>query len=128
MLQEDVKHLNMTLFSGQEWVFQLDSITAQEAKTTQEWLRRKVPAFISTEDWPSRSPDLIALDSKLWAVVEDMACQKRQNNLDSLTRSLVKAAAEIPLKMVHATIAEWPEGLKACVGAQGSHFEWQYYK
>jgi hypothetical protein len=52
-----------------------------------------------------------------------MACPKRHNNLDSLKRSLVKAAAEIPLETVCAAIAEWPEHLKACVGAEGGHFE-----
>jgi hypothetical protein len=62
-------------------------------------------------------------DYKLWAVLEDMACRKCHNNLDSLKRSLVKAVAEIPLETVHATIAEWPEHLKACFGAEGGHFE-----
>jgi len=51
-----------------------------------------------------------------------MACQKSHNNLDSLTRSITKAAAEIPLE-TRAAIAEWPERLKGCVGAEGSHFE-----
>jgi hypothetical protein len=40
----------------------------------------------------------------------------------------MNAAAEIPLEMVRAAIAEWPEHLKACVEAQGGHFEWHYYK
>jgi len=30
---------------------------------------------------------------------------------------------EIPLETVRAAIAEWPEHLKACVGAEGGHFE-----
>jgi hypothetical protein len=99
-----------------------------KAKTTQEWLRRNIPAFISGKDWPSGSPDLNSQDYKLWAVLEDIACQKHHNNLDSLTRSLVKAATEIPLETVHTVIAEWPEHLKACVKAEGSRFEWHYYK
>jgi len=99
-----------------------------KAKTTQEWLRRNFPAFISAEDWPSGSPDLNPRDNKLWTVLEDMACQKRHNNLDSLNRSLVKAAAEIPLETVRAAIAEWSERLKACFKAEGGHFEWHYYK
>ena len=49
VLQGAVKHLNMT-FIGQEWVFQQDSVPAQTAKTTQEWLRRKLLAFISAEN------------------------------------------------------------------------------
>jgi hypothetical protein len=64
----------------------------------------------------------------LWAVLKDTACQKRHNNLDSLKRYLVKAAAEIPLETVRAAIAEWPARLKACVEAEGGHFEWHYYK
>jgi hypothetical protein len=56
-----------------------------------------------------------------------MACRKH-HNLDSLKRSLMKAAAEIPLETVRAAIAEWPEHLTACVEAQGAHFEWHYYK
>jgi hypothetical protein len=79
--------------------------------------------FIRAEDLPSRIPDLNPLDYKLWAVLEDMACRKRHNKLDSLKRSLVKAAAEIPLDTVRATIPEWTESLKACVGAEGGHFE-----
>jgi hypothetical protein len=80
-------------------------------------------AFISAEDWPSGNPDLNPLDYKLWTVLEDMACRQRHNNLDSLKRSLVKAAAEIPLETVCATTAEWPERFKACVQAEGGHFE-----
>jgi len=97
--------------------------SCQKAKTIQEWLQRNIPAFISAEDWPLGSPDLNRRDYKLWAVLEDMACQKRHNNLDSLKRSLVKAAAEIPLETVRAAITEWPERLKACVEAEGGHFE-----
>jgi hypothetical protein len=95
---------------------------------TQEWLWRNVPAFISAEDWPLGSPDLNPQDYKLWAVLEDMACQKCHNSLDSLKRSLMKAAAEIPLETVRVVIAEWPERLNTCVGAEGGHFEWHYYK
>jgi len=99
-----------------------------KAKMTQELLRRNVQAFIRAEDWPSGSPDLNPRDYKLWYVLEDMACQKRHNNLDSLKRNLVKAAAGIPLETVRAVIAEWPERLKARVEAEGGHFEWHYYK
>jgi len=115
----------MTLFSGHEWVFQQDSVPAQKAKTTQEWLRWNVPAFISAEDWPSGSPDLNPLDYTLWAVLQDMACRKRHNNLDSLKRSLVKAAAEIPLETVRChdnSVAG--ASLKASVEAKDGHFEW----
>jgi len=69
------------------------------------------------------SPDLKPPDYKLWAVLEDMTCQKHHNNPDSLKRSLVKTAADIPLETVCAVIAEWLEHLKACIRAEGGHFE-----
>jgi hypothetical protein len=72
MLREAVKHLNMTFFSGQEWVFQQDSDPAQKAKTTQEWLRRNLLAFISAKNLLSGSAGLTTLD-KLWSVLENMA-------------------------------------------------------
>jgi len=105
MLQGVVKHLNMT-FSGQESVFQQDSVPAQKAKTTQEWLQKNLLAFISAENWLLGSADLKTLDNKLWAVLKNVACRKRHNSLETLRRSLVKAAAEIPLEMEHAVTAE----------------------
>ena len=128
VLQEVVRSFNTTLFSGHEWVFQQDPAPAQKVKTTQEWLRRNVPAFISAEDWPSGSPDLKTLDYELWAFLEDMACRKRHNNLEGLKRSLVKAATYFPLETVRVAIAPWTKRLKACVEAEGGHFEWCYYK
>jgi len=66
----------MTLFSGQERVFQQDSVPAQKAKTTQEWLRRNVLAFISADNLLLGNADLRPLDNKLWDVLEDTACHK----------------------------------------------------
>jgi len=100
MLQGVVKPLNMNLFNGQKWVFQQDSAPAHKVKTTEEWLWRNFLSFISTQNWPLGSPDLNPLDCKLWAVLKDMACQKNHNNLESLARSFVKAAAEISLETV----------------------------
>jgi hypothetical protein len=117
VLQGVVKHLNMTLFSGQEWVFQQDSVPDQKAETIQEWLRGNLQAFISAENWLSGSADLKPLDNNLWAVLADMACQKRHNSLEGMRRSLVKAAAEIPLETERAATAECPECLKVSVEA-----------
>ena len=100
MLQGVVKPLKMSLFNGQEWVSQQDSAPAHKAKTTEEWLRRNLLVFVSAENWPSGSPDLNPLDCKLWAVLKDIACQKNHNNLESLKRSFLQAAAEIPLETV----------------------------
>jgi len=69
----------MALFNGHKWVFQQDSAPAHKAKTTQEWLRSNLLAFISPENWLSGSPDLKPLKRKLWAVLEDIAWRRHHN-------------------------------------------------
>lgn len=123
VLQDLVLPLNETLFNGAHWVFQQDSAPAHKARITQAWLRDHLPEFISTEEWPSASPDLNPLDYKLWSYLEAQACRTRHPNIDSLKRALVRAVDEIPLEKVRAAIDDWPRRLKACVKSNGGHFE-----
>lgn len=123
VLDNVVKPLNSTLFANKPWVFQQDSAPAHKAKTTQEWLKNNVPGFISTDQWPSGSPDLNPLDYKLWSVLEGMACSTRHPNIDSLKRALVRAVAKFPMDVVRAAIDEWPNRLHSCWKANGGHFE-----
>jgi hypothetical protein len=106
----------MTLFSGQIRVFQQESVPTQKAMTKQEWLQRDLLAFVRVKIWFLGSADLKTLDNKLWTVLEDMVCQKL-HSLENLRRSLLKAAAEIPLETEHVATAKWPKHLKACVEA-----------
>ena len=39
-----------------------------------------------------------------------------------------ESSARDPPGNVRAAIAEWQERLKACVEADGGHFEWHHYK
>jgi hypothetical protein len=102
--------------------------TCPKAKTNQEWLRGKRSGLYQHRGLALGESRPQPRDYKFWTLLEEMVCQKRHNNLDSLKRSLVKAAAQIPLEMVRDKIAEWLEHLKACVEAEGGHFEWHYYK
>jgi len=115
VLQEVVKQLNMTFFIGQKWVFQQDSVPAQKSRLLRSgcggtiWpssvLRIGFRGVQTSKPWTT----------KLWAVLDDMACRERHNSLESLRRSLVKEAAEIPLETERAATTEWPESLNACV-------------
>ncbi|KAI6659697.1 hypothetical protein LOD99_14622 [Oopsacas minuta] len=49
-------------FNGAHWVSQQDSALSHKAKMTSEWLKLNVPEFISTEEWPTSSPDLNPMD------------------------------------------------------------------
>nr|AEO90418.1 putative MhmaT1 transposase [Misgolas hubbardi] len=111
VLEPVVENVNHTLFQHQQWSFQQDSAPAHKARSTQEWLRSNVPDFITPSDWPSSSPDLNPLDYKLWAILESKVCRKRHPNIDSLKRSLVRAAAAFPVETIRNSIDAWPERL-----------------
>ena len=107
----DISFCN-TLFHGQNWSFQQDSVIAHKAWTTQQWQDTNVPDFISTSNWPSESPDLNPVDYKLWS---KLACKWRHSNIESLKQSLRKAAADFPVYVLHNSIDEWSQRLKGCV-------------
>ena len=100
----------------------------KKAKTSQEWLWRNVLAFISAKNlfFGVHTSDPWTINCGMfWRTWHAKQCH---NSLEILRRFLLKAAAEIPLEMERVVTAEWPEHLKACVKAQGGHFEWHYYK
>ena len=49
--------------------------------------------------------------------------KKRHPNIESLKRSLQKAAADFPVDVLRNSIEEWPQRLKDCVHVIGGHFE-----
>lgn len=123
ILMNVVEPLNQTMFQNKHWIFQQDSAPAHKAKTTQQWLENHVPEFISTDYWPSASPDLNPLDYKLWSVLEDMVCGRRHQNLESLKQALVAAVDHFPMDIVRTAIDMWPDRLRRCIKANGGHFE-----
>lgn len=123
ILEKVVKPLSTTLFTGRDWIFQQDSAPSHKVKSTQKWLKENLPSFISTEEWPSSSPDLNPLDYALWTELELRACRKSHPNLQSLKRSLVRESKRIPIEKVRAAIDEWTARLKACIKKRGGHFE-----
>ncbi len=63
---------------------------------------------------------------KLGGVVEQIACQKRHPNVESLKDALVKAAAKFPMAKIHESIDDWSRRLCCCVRAKEGHFEWLF--
>ena len=118
----DVSSCN-TFFHGQNWSFQQDSAPAHKARTTQQWPETNIPDFISISDWSSASPDLNSLNYKLRSKLQEMACKYRHPNIESLKRSLRKAAADFPVDVLLNSVDEWLQRLKDCVRANGGHFE-----
>jgi hypothetical protein len=118
-------------FGDDEWTFQQDGAPGHKAIETQDFLRENCPDFISVDthwrnndgEWPSNSPDLNPLDYTMWSILEEKACAKPHPNVESLKRALKKAWNEISLDTLVKIVDNFPKRLKACIEANGGHFE-----
>uniref|UniRef100_A0A914DP55 Transposase n=1 Tax=Acrobeloides nanus TaxID=290746 RepID=A0A914DP55_9BILA len=120
-----------TIFGDDEWTFQQDGALGHKACETQDFLRANCPNFIKVDthwrnndgEWPPNSPDLNPLDYAIWSILEEKACAKPHPNVESLKRALKKAWNEITLDTLIKIVDNFPKRLKACIDANGGHFE-----
>lgn len=120
-----------TIFGDDPWTFQQDGAPGHKAHMVQNWLRDNCPDFIKVDphwrnpigEWPPNSPDLNPLDYSVWSILEEKACAKPHSNVESLKRALKKAWKEITLETLEKIVDNFPKRLKACVDANGGHFE-----
>jgi transposase len=113
-----IKHI-----AGDVFVFQQDSAPAHRARETIELLQRETPQFISPDLWPPNSPDLNPVDYTIWGVVQQRVYEKRVYNVDELKQRLSEVWAGMNQNVISSAISEWRKRLRACVQAQGRHFE-----
>ena len=72
--------------------------------TCAQWLENHVPEFISSDHWPSASPDPNPFNYKLWSVLEDMVHTRNLHNVESLKQALVEAVDNFPVDVVRTAI------------------------
>ena len=63
------------------------------------------------------------LDYAVWSILEEKACSKPHPNVESLKQALKKAWNEISLDTLVKIVDNFPKRLKACIDANGGHFE-----
>jgi hypothetical protein len=112
--------------SGNEFfIFQQDSAPAHRARETVDLLSRETPEFISPTLWPPNSPDLNPLDYKIWSVLQERVYQTRIRDVDHLKQRIVEEWNRFDQGIVDNAINEWRKRLRACIRANGGHFEHQ---
>ena len=67
--------------------------------------------------------DLNAVDYKIWGIMQQRVYECRLNNVDELKQRLIDVWNGLQQNVIDSTVNEWRKRLKACVRAQGRHFE-----
>jgi len=113
--------------AGDMFVFQQDNAPA--ASTSFSWKSRAsalwdTPAqLISLDMWPANSPDLNSVDYRVWGMLQQRVYRVPIRNTDELRKSLVATWAEFQQTEVDYAVDQWRKRLKACIRAEGGHFE-----
>jgi len=106
------------------FIFQQDSAPADRARDTIELLRRETPDFIAPDVWPANSPDLNAVDYRIWGLIQERIYQTAIRDVDDLKQRLTCVLwAELKQSVVDKAIEQWWPRLRACIHAKGQHFE-----
>jgi len=108
--------------AGDVFVFQQDNAPAHRARDTVELLRRETPQFISPDMWPSNSRDLTPVD---YCICRDRSVHTKyqpaiRTNYGSglLRHGMNFSTAKWTVRLISGE-----NRLKACIYADGSHFE-----
>jgi hypothetical protein len=105
------------------YVFQQDGAPAHRARETVEFLTRETPAFIPPALWPPNSPDLNPVDYTVWSVMEEIVYRTNIQDVVQLRQRILEAWAQLDQRVIDAAIMQWRARLRACVAADGAHFE-----
>ena len=109
--------------SGDHFIFQQDSAPAHRARDTIELLRCNTPDFIEPDMWPPNSPDLNPVDYAIWSVIQQRVYETRVHDIDELRQRLLHVWHGLEQSLIDVAVDQWQTRLRACVHANGGHFE-----
>ena len=111
--------------SGHDFfIFQQDSASAHRARETVELLTRETPEFISPLLWPPNSPDLNPVDYRYGECFRSEYTEQEYATLRTSDR-LVQEWTKFDRCIIDRAIKQWRPRLRACIRAEGGHFEYQ---
>ena len=108
------------------YIFQQVGAPADTARATQNWLKTDCPDVIAKDQWPPNSPDLNPLDYHVWGGAMLEAYHKRHpkpKTIAELKEVLPVIWDSLPQGPIDKDVKEFSKRLKACVAAEGGHFE-----
>jgi inhibitor of nuclear factor kappa-B kinase subunit alpha len=105
------------------YTFQQDGAPAHRARDTVELLTNETPDFIPPALWPPNSPDLNPVDYKIWGVMQERVYKTKVRDVGELRQRIIQAWDEFDQVVIDAAISQWRARLRACIEAEGGHFE-----
>jgi len=96
---------------------------AHRAGDTVEFSSRNTPDFISPLTWPPNSHDLNPVDYEVWGVLQQRIYRSRIRDVDHLKQRHIEEWRCFDQNIIDRAVLQWRVQLRACVHANGGHFE-----
>ena len=106
-------------------IFMQDGARPHTAKSTQEFLARRLPRHINFTDkteWPPNSPDLNCIE-KVWAWMQDRVIEKMPNTESEMIDYIEEAWWDIPQSSIQKLFDEMEQRCAKCSANNGGRFE-----
>src|SRR5260221_9720153 len=88
-------------------------------------IRIKPMKRITPSLWPPNSPDLNPVDYKIWGVLQDRVYRTKIRDIAHLKERLMDEWERFDQEIIDDAVKQWRKRLRACVRAEGGHFEHQ---
>lgn len=105
------------------YIWQQDSAPSHSAASTQRFLQRNVPRYISSEEWPPYSPDLNVLDYCVWGALKQKVYSRSFSSLEDLKVVIEEEFQALPQKNIADAVKQWRRRLRLVVDCAGGHIE-----
>ncbi|VDP13243.1 unnamed protein product [Heligmosomoides polygyrus] len=111
-------------FVSGQCVLQQDCAPAHPARSTLALCESHFPGYWTKDFWPPYSPDLNPMDFAVWGgYLKQKVSSKSHQSLSALKAPLQKAWDDIDVTFLRPTVMSVEKKLKACIAAEGAHFE-----
>ena len=119
----------MTALSGNgTFIFSKDGARSHTLKYTLSYMEINLPPnaeLLSPDHWPSHSPDLNPMDYYIWSSLAAKVFQVEIRSVEHLCERLGEVWEQISWDEVDRVIHSFRRRLKACIKAEGKHFEYK---
>jgi len=93
------------------------------ARDTVHLLTRETPDSIPPSLWPPNSLNLNPVDYSVWGVLRERVYRENIRTLDELRQRITEEWERMDQCIIDNAVKQWRQRLRACVSANGGHFE-----